>query len=220
MIFDIHIHSSHSDGWNTPAEIVEYARKIGLNGISITDHDKLDGSREAMKFNSDEFTVIPGVEISCREGHLLVLGTNDIDEKYLGDVHNREKCHPVSKVLDAIHDTGALGIAAHPYDTYRKGFEDLAKKLDFDAIEVMNGHTLVNKKNPTAVAEEIGKPMVGGSDAHILREVGNVCVVTDDEPLEAIRSGRVRIKSRSRLKMLLDFPLSVLLVNLHELTRK
>ncbi len=41
-ILDMHIHSTYSDGENTPSEIIEKARRLGLKAISVTDHDSLD----------------------------------------------------------------------------------------------------------------------------------------------------------------------------------
>jgi predicted metal-dependent phosphoesterase TrpH len=73
---DLHMHTIHSDGSNSPAEIVRLAKKNGLDTISITDHDSLNGFSEA--FNEGKklgVEVIPGVEISSdigdHEVHIL-----------------------------------------------------------------------------------------------------------------------------------------------------
>jgi len=73
---DLHMHTMHSDGSNSPAEIVRLAKKNGLDTISITDHDSLNGFSEA--FNEGKklgVEVIPGVEISSdigdHEVHIL-----------------------------------------------------------------------------------------------------------------------------------------------------
>ena len=44
---DLHMHSTYSDGTYTPAELVTYAKKKGLSGISLTDHDTIEGLNEA-----------------------------------------------------------------------------------------------------------------------------------------------------------------------------
>lgn len=73
---DLHIHTMHSDGSYTPAEIVRFAKENELETISITDHDSLNGFKDA--YNEGKklgIEVIPGVEISSdigdHEVHLL-----------------------------------------------------------------------------------------------------------------------------------------------------
>src|SRR5215470_14019713 len=73
---DLHVHTTHSDGTYTPAEVVELARRSGLAAVAVTDHDTLDGvapARAAAAGTSVE--VVPGVEISADHGgrgvHLL-----------------------------------------------------------------------------------------------------------------------------------------------------
>ncbi len=64
---DLHIHSTASDGTHSPQEIVEMAAHAGLRAISITDHDTLDGTRDA--FHSDlpsDLHFVTGVEISVQ----------------------------------------------------------------------------------------------------------------------------------------------------------
>lgn len=65
--FDLHIHTTASDGIYTPTEVVEKAKSTGLKTIAITDHDTLDGVKEAMEAAKQlDMTVIPGVEITTR----------------------------------------------------------------------------------------------------------------------------------------------------------
>lgn len=73
---DLHLHTTHSDGSYTPAQVVELAVRAGLCAVAITDHDTLSGvapAREAAVRTVLE--VIAGVEISAehrgRELHLL-----------------------------------------------------------------------------------------------------------------------------------------------------
>ena len=44
MLVDLHTHSTASDGQYTPTELVELAKQHGLEAISITDHDTVDGT--------------------------------------------------------------------------------------------------------------------------------------------------------------------------------
>lgn len=75
---DLHLHSCHSDGIWTPAEIVDRAARCGLAAIAITDHDTCAALTEAQRAAHDTDSapeIIPGVEITCdyrdRELHLL-----------------------------------------------------------------------------------------------------------------------------------------------------
>jgi predicted metal-dependent phosphoesterase TrpH len=73
---DLHVHTTHSDGTYTPAQVVELALRSGLAAVAVTDHDTLDGVPPAQLAAADSGAeVVPGVEISAehegRELHLL-----------------------------------------------------------------------------------------------------------------------------------------------------
>jgi predicted metal-dependent phosphoesterase TrpH len=73
---DLHLHTTHSDGQYTPAQIVELARRSGLSAIALTDHDTLSGLPEAHAAAAgSSLEIIDGVEITCehrgKELHLL-----------------------------------------------------------------------------------------------------------------------------------------------------
>ena len=81
---DLHIHSTYSDGLLTPSEIVEYAHRVGLAAIAVTDHDDLSAFPEAAAAGARlGLEVIPGIELSTLnkgcEIHIL---------SYLYDVTN------------------------------------------------------------------------------------------------------------------------------------
>jgi len=78
MKFDLHLHSTASDGRLSPEEVVRTAAQLGLAVISITDHDSVDGIPPALKTaeNHQPLQVIPGVECSTDvpRGEVHVLG--------------------------------------------------------------------------------------------------------------------------------------------------
>jgi predicted metal-dependent phosphoesterase TrpH len=195
MLFEIHCHSTYSDGTATPKEIVAYAKSLGLSGIAITDHDIIEGSLEAVKHSSSGFAVVPGMEVSSEEGHILALNVRELIPR---DISAKD-------TINRIHSLGGIAVAAHPYDLRRRGVGDLITRLPFDAVEVMNGHTFGSKKDPKRICEGLGISMVGGSDAHTLNEVGSVLVEYDGaDAIESIKSGNVRIRSRSMAYLLLN----------------
>jgi predicted metal-dependent phosphoesterase TrpH len=61
---DLHIHSSASDGTDTPAELVRKAAAVGLSVIALTDHDTTGGWEEALAARPRELTILRGAEFS------------------------------------------------------------------------------------------------------------------------------------------------------------
>lgn len=62
---DFHIHTNYSDGRATPVEIVKKAKELEYDMIAITDHDGIDGIREALiAGEAAEIKVIPGIELA------------------------------------------------------------------------------------------------------------------------------------------------------------
>ena len=63
---DLHIHSTASDGTYSPEEIIALAERLNLAAIAITDHDTIDGSKEAIVSGiPPEIKFLTGVEISA-----------------------------------------------------------------------------------------------------------------------------------------------------------
>ncbi len=76
---DLHVHSTASDGTRSPAELVALACRDGVSILSITDHDTVDGIREAHGYAQDVgLDLIPGVELS------VDLGYDDLSAHLLG----------------------------------------------------------------------------------------------------------------------------------------
>ncbi len=78
MKVDLHVHSTASDGTDSPADVVAGAARAGLGAMALTDHDTLEGLDEAAAAaNTHGIRLIPGVELSCQwDGgamHLVVL---------------------------------------------------------------------------------------------------------------------------------------------------
>jgi 3',5'-nucleoside bisphosphate phosphatase len=78
MKFDLHLHSTASDGRYSPEELVNTAATLGLEVIAITDHDSVEGVAPALKAAQafPTLKVIPGVEVSTDvpHGEVHVLG--------------------------------------------------------------------------------------------------------------------------------------------------
>jgi 3',5'-nucleoside bisphosphate phosphatase len=61
---DLHIHSTHSDGVLSPAQIVEQAVELKMTTISLTDHDTVSGVDELIAAAGDRLDTVPAVEMS------------------------------------------------------------------------------------------------------------------------------------------------------------
>lgn len=82
---DLHTHSLHSDGAQTPADVVKTAKAAGLSAIALSDHDCITGVQEAMDTGKAlGVEVIPAVELSAQsDTELHILG-------YFVDIHNKK----------------------------------------------------------------------------------------------------------------------------------
>lgn len=70
--YDLHTHSTASDGTQSPAELIAQARSLGVRVLALTDHDSIEGLAEAQAAAGDELALVPGVELSVSwEKHTL-----------------------------------------------------------------------------------------------------------------------------------------------------
>ncbi|MEQ8199845.1 MAG: PHP domain-containing protein [Syntrophomonadaceae bacterium] len=70
-MYDLHVHTTASDGILAPTEIIRLAVRCGLTGLAITDHDTLDGIDPARAFIRAEkikLDFIPGIELNTDYG--------------------------------------------------------------------------------------------------------------------------------------------------------
>ena len=220
---DLHMHTTVSDGFSTPERLARHLRGVDLDVVSVTDHDSIEGSlrvREALAGEGPE--VVIGEEVTSTQGHILGL--------YL-----EARVRPgmsAAATVDAIHEQGALAVAAHPYQfpwaqgrSIFLGVGDLAWDLPFDAVEVINGAPAMELVNIRARrrAAQGDRPSMGGSDAHVIRGVGHVHTIfeghTAAELRTSIETGTVRPNVR-RVRKVLATPSHVAwLVGRHPLRR-
>jgi len=199
------MHTTVSDGWPTPIELVDHARHAGLDVIAVTDHDSIEGGLRAAEHASKRarFHVIVGEEVSSRDGHIVGLFLERTIRPGMS----------AAATVHAIHDQGGLAIAAHPFWRTQRvagtgpvhGVGWLAAELDFDAIEVENGTPGFYVFNQFArrLQTASGSSELGGSDAHILDAVGRAFTEFPGKTPEALRSAIVdgtTIARRSRYR--------------------
>lgn len=83
-IYDLHCHSTASDGALSPAELIRRAHRQGVTALALTDHDTTAGLDEAQRTAQAEgLRLIPGIELSCQwQGKCLHIVGLGIDPAY------------------------------------------------------------------------------------------------------------------------------------------
>ena len=200
---DLHMHTTASDGWPTPKELVEHAaRRARLDVIAVTDHDTIEGALRARDHAAKRtrFHVIVGEEVSSRDGHIVGLFLE-------------RRVRPgmtAAATIHAIHEQGGLAVAVHPFWRTQRvvrngkvhGVGWLAAELDFDAIEVENATPGFYVFNQLAhrLNMGLGSAQIGSSDAHIVDAVGRAFTEfpgrTPAALREAVESGLTMARRR------------------------
>ena len=167
--FDFHIHSIFSyDSLSTPKSIVRTAKKQGLNGLAITDHNTIKGAIEASKIDKN-IEIIIGSEIKTDEGDIIGLFLNE-----------EIKSTGFDCVIDEIREQNGFIILPHPYKTFDNIPEHVLDKID--AVEIFNGR-ISNDLNNKARELAFNKKLLftGGSDAHLVKDVGRVVNILNSD---------------------------------------
>ncbi|MEA4956602.1 hypothetical protein SDC9_17114 [bioreactor metagenome] len=210
MKLDPHIHSCYSgDARSSPREIIKRALHIGLDVIAISDHNSIKGSKSAINLtkNIKNLLVVPSIEISSSDGHILGFGIETPISKGLTPEETVEK----------IHDEGGLAIVPHPFSFYRKGLffnnrnnvnklvkEKSNKKYLIDGVEILNARYIIGYSNfrSKKLANKYNLAKIGSSDSHFIESIGNCYTElfdidlepTVDDVIEAIRSRKTIAK--------------------------
>jgi len=177
---DLHVHTTYSkDSLITPKELIYFAKKNGLNAVAITDHDYLEGAVKIAREVKD-FLVIPGMEVSSSEGHIVALNVNASISQGLTAIETVER----------IHAAGGIAVACHPY-VYFKGCLRNAVCSAFDAIEVINARAFPfqsSVKRAREAAEKFKLSQVAGTDAHYGPQIGYgyTCIDVEEVSVDAV----------------------------------
>lgn len=163
MKYDLHCHSTCSDGTYAPTEVVKRAHAAGINVLALTDHDTLVGIDEAREAaNAYDIQLINGVEISCEHtlsgGYGKNKSTNKIIHVLGLDFADREKMHATLQQLQDSRATRGQRIT-----------EKLSELLDIDFDELWQAVLDKAGGNPQAV----GRAHIG----QVLFERGEVKTV-------------------------------------------
>lgn len=114
MIADLHTHSTASDGQYRPRELIGLAKRSGIEVLSLTDHDTLDGIPEAITSGKEQgLTILRGVELGAAEYknlHLLGYGFS-CDAPHLSALCQTMRSSRDARkyrIIDFLHEQGVI----------------------------------------------------------------------------------------------------------------
>ncbi len=205
MIIDIHTHTypTSIDSQLSPEELIKESKRLGLDGICLTDHDGFWNPEEVLALGREHnFLVLPGCEVTTEEGHLLVYGLS----KYIFGMHR------AALVKQMVDEAGGVMVVAHPY---RRVYREHADKDDasydemldraarnevfekVNAVEVLNSRGSEQENAFSLdVAKRFGLKGTGASDAHKLADIGTFATDFErpisclEEFIQEIKAGR------------------------------
>ena len=203
MKIDLHIHTAplSACSYIDPRELIQEARRLKLDGICLTEHQVVWDPVEVNALAEDAgIRVFRGNEFTTNQGDILVFGFyEDIKELLL-----------IQELRDKVTAAGGYMIAAHPFRGFKTfGIGQLQmtveqaskrKVLEFvDAVEIGNGKLSPDENDMARkVAETLGLPGTGGSDAHRVDEIATWITVFDNdikdenELVHELQAGRFR----------------------------
>ena len=200
---DMHFHTNHSDGQVSVHQVLAKARRIGF-GLAIIDHNVISGSLNAFQERGD-LLIVPGLEVSAFDGpHILTYfySPGDLEDFFRRHIEPNRQGSPwlatklgTQEIIDRAESYSCVTIAAHPYGylLFNKGLlkciegkylpPEVMKR--FDGFEVICG-AMTHWMNVKAMklAEERNMSFTGGTDGHLLSDVGEVVTCAPEDTLE------------------------------------
>jgi hypothetical protein len=188
----------------------ENARRLGVGRLmlAITDHDEVMGALELRKGHPEQSQQIAlGEELSIRfDGHVFHLGVSGLPEDRLYDVstslHALAQVGRLDAVFEELHSLGCLIVLNHPLMAWN-GQQTHVPALDLlnrygwavAALEINGMRPHAENEAVVKLANQVGKPLVGGGDSHLLKPSSALCAsgaATYADFVAEVRSGQAR----------------------------
>ena len=214
---DMHFHTSCSDSFTDVRRLMELAESRRV-GVAITDHNLIASIRRVHEA-AHSVLVIPGIEVSTTDGpHVLVYFYEYRDLEGFWTEHIRPSLSScpwlalrdctTERLLDLLEGENCVVSAAHPMGFLKsnkgvevciqKGYlsEDVTERLD--AYEVIcSGMSRRSNQCAHDAAVRYGLGFTGGTDGHLMTELGNVVTVSDESDvdgfLDSVRKHRTDV---------------------------
>lgn len=127
----IHVHSTHSDGTGTVAEIARAAAHAGVRVVLLTDHDSMGALHDGEEGWHGDVLVLVGVEVSPPDrNHYLAFG--------IGERIDHRRLSPAG-VVDEVRRRGGFGFAAHPFSEGSTRFRRLGNSMLWEDLDAVDG---------------------------------------------------------------------------------
>lgn len=199
IAIDLHVHTRRYSACAElldPLDLAQSMRRAGLQALVITEHDVLWGRDELAELNRQTapLRVYRGVEVSAREGHVVVIGLEGVAAVKAG--------LPVAELAEIMRCEQAAAIWAHPPEAslrtpLKADAEVLATAID--AVEVFSTVTRnETSRAARAFARQRGIVEVAGSDAHYPEQIGAVCTVFKTLPPDETALARMIKRGEGR----------------------
>lgn len=124
---DLHCHTTASDGLLSPTELVRLAAKLGLKGIGITDHDTIQGWKEAEEAGEYyQVRILKGIELNTRwhgkEVHILGYEVDSSSNYFTDKLRDLRKARVkrLVEILDRFQDLG-INISVDEVQQFAQG---------------------------------------------------------------------------------------------------
>ncbi len=177
MIIDMHSHSVRSDdGRARVATYCQWIRKraVALDGLVLTEHRQFDDESDYRALE-DEYglLIMKASEVETDYGHVLVYGVND-DLRAAFDFERIDL--DLAQLIADVEHAGAVAVPCHP-GRPRVGmcahYEERGPVEGVATIEVYNGGSRAGEDEAAiALAEKYGYGGIGGSDSHLVSQIG------------------------------------------------
>ena len=170
---DLHLHTLASDGLIGARDLVDHVEaETDLDVIAVTDHDETSAALEAREWASRRgyrVQVIPGVEVTTRDGHLLALFVEERPPAF----------GTLERTADWVRERDGICLAPHPFTHWTHSLSMRAMSCALGSnlvagVEVLNASLAGrgSRRHALAWAREHGLAQVGSSDAHMVAMVG------------------------------------------------
>jgi hypothetical protein len=162
---DLHVHSLHSDGTYTSAQLVKEAIARGISALAITDHDSTEGLAEALaEAKNTDLEIIPGIELTAQhenqEVHILGYFL-DYQNKELLEQLKLMRLNRVQRVHKIIENLEGLGVKLNPETVFA-----IYGKATVGRMHI--ARALVKDKLVSSTAEAFRKYIGDRSPAYVL----------------------------------------------------
>jgi predicted metal-dependent phosphoesterase TrpH len=223
---DLHVHTLHSgrakhlrflrcrDCYSRPLDVYRTAKQRGMDLVTITDHDSIDGCLELLDRIGERPDIMTGEEVTAsfpefrHEVHIAVYGLNEAQHREIQMLRRNGE-----ELVPYLRQQGLLFVMNHPFYEFSRPerLHEFARRMAelFDIFEVRNGtqarehnaltlRWLEHRRNGGNASRPVG--VVAGSDSHTLRRIARTYTAsparTGEEFLADIRAGRTVVFGR------------------------